>query len=280
MVFPVVTKDLALRVGRSEADHMASWLESIGREADSPFAVEIRRFGDTVALRSKGPEGATLGPLFNRVLCFGDAEVARLEEIVRFYGETGQPCRIDALPYAVEAPTLRRLFEAGFCPIRSHDHLYGVPLADGGDGIAPEITVREIAEEERAVWAEVWRRGFLEVSAIDPAHYPRVAAATAQLHGRDGWTLYLAFCQGKPAAAGGLYVGDGIGTLAFAGTAPEYRRRGCQQALLRARMADAAARGCDLVAAQAALGATSHHNMERAGFRIAYTRTFWVSRTP
>lgn len=43
-------------------------------------------------------------------------------------------------------------------------------------------------------------------------------------------------------------------------------------------MADAAELGCDLVAAQAAVGSTSQHNMERAGLRIAFSRAFWLQR--
>jgi len=50
--------------------------------------------------------------------------------------------------------------------------------------------------------------------------------------------------------------------------------------LLQVRLTEAAARHCDIVAAQAALGVISHHNMERAGLRVAYTRTFWIRPAP
>ena len=106
----------------------------------------------------------------------------------------------------------------------------------------------------------------------------QIAGVTQGLHGQPGWGLYLAFAYGQPAGAGALYMQEGIGSLLMGGTLPEFRRRGCQTALLQARIADAARQGCDLVAAQAALDATSQHNMERAGLRIAYTRAFWFRR--
>jgi hypothetical protein len=41
-------------------------------------------------------------------------------------------------------------------------------------------------------------------------------------------------------------------------------------------VADAAAAGCELVVTQTDPGSTSQRNMERAGFRTAYTRTIWT----
>jgi len=49
---------------------------------------------------------------------------------------------------------------------------------------------------------------------------------------------------------------------------------GCvQTALLGARIAWAAARGCDLAVSITAPASISQRNIERAGFRVAYTRT-------
>jgi hypothetical protein len=53
------------------------------------------------------------------------------------------------------------------------------------------------------------------------------------------------------------------------------RRRGLQSALLRERMRYALAHGYDLAMMAAQPGSDSQRNAERAGFRIAYTRTKW-----
>jgi len=46
------------------------------------------------------------------------------------------------------------------------------------------------------------------------------------------WSLYLARIDGKPAAAATLFIHDRVGHLADAATAPSFRGRGLQQALL------------------------------------------------
>src|SRR5438876_705387 len=86
----------------------------------------------------------------------------------------------------------------------------------------------------RLAGADTLLRGFelseqeLPAAVADHAHWAQV----------DGWHLYLATVDGKPAAAAALTVGDGIGLLANAATMPAFRGRGCQAALIRRRIAD------------------------------------------
>ena len=61
-----------------------------------------------------------------------------------------------------------------------------------------------------------------------------------------------------------------------ASTRPEYRRRGVQTALLHVRLAAARERGCDLAAVMTVAGNDSQRNIERAGFRLAYTKAVVV----
>jgi len=46
-------------------------------------------------------------------------------------------------------------------------------------------------------------------------------------------------------------------------------------ALIQQRIVDAAHAGCTLVVTQTRAGTTSQRNMERAGLRVAYTKTIW-----
>jgi len=268
---PPVTRALALRIGKSESDHFESWLAVMQSQPGNPFGIEVRRFGRAVAFVNAG---MTLGPLFNRVLGFGDAEAGFLDEIVQFYEERDMSCRIDINSYDAGPALFGALAASGLRPFRFHGHLYGVPTTED----AGPMGAREIRPEELPVWADVWLHAYAESLGVTQAMAEQIAAATRLLYGQPGWGLYLAFVGGKPAAAGALYIQDGVGSLLVGGTLPEFRRRGCQQALLRARMADAARLGCDLVAAQAGLDTTSQHNMERAGLRTAYTRPFWLRR--
>jgi GNAT superfamily N-acetyltransferase len=264
-----MTRALALRIAKSEADHFESWLSVMQAQEGNPFGIEIRRFGRSVALVNRG---MTLGPLFNRVLGFGDTEAGFLEEIVQFYAERDISCRIDINPYDAGPALFGALAASGLHPFRFHGHLYGLPLPEDNGPIA----AREIRPEELPVWADIWFHAYAESLGVPPVMAEQIAGATCLLYGQPGWGLYLAFAEGQPAAAGALYVQEGVASLLVGGTLPEFRRRGCQKALLQARMVDAARHGCDLIAAQAGLDTTSQHNMERVGMRIAYTRAFWL----
>ena len=61
-------------------------------------------------------------------------------------------------------------------------------------------------------------------------------------------------------------------------TAPAHRRRGVQTALLSARLADAAAAGCDIAVATTQPGSKSQQNVQRQGFDLLYTRAILVKQ--
>ncbi|MNN24555.1 hypothetical protein D3C81_1379930 [compost metagenome] len=92
---------------------------------------------------------------------------------------------------------------------------------------------------------------------------------------RPGWKLFLATLDDVPAGVAGMHINGNIASCTLAATAPEYRNRGIQSALLQRRLYEAHLADCQLVAAQASFGSTSQNNMERAGFRIAWTRSVW-----
>jgi hypothetical protein len=68
---------------------------------------------------------------------------------------------------------------------------------------------------------------------------------------------------------------NGIGLLADAATRPELRGRGCHTAMIHHRIVQAEKRRCDLVTSFVEFGSTSHLNLERAGLRVAYTKSMW-----
>jgi len=65
-----------------------------------------------------------------------------------------------------------------------------------------------------------------------------------------------------------------------AGTAPQFRRRGVQTALLGARVADATSAGCELALVTVQPGSRSQRNVQRRGFDLLYTRATLISTTP
>jgi ribosomal protein S18 acetylase RimI-like enzyme len=57
-----------------------------------------------------------------------------------------------------------------------------------------------------------------------------------------------------------------------AGTLADFRGRGLQTALLRARLAAAAEAGCEYAVVVTQGGTPSQRNCERLGFRVAYSK--------
>ncbi len=106
---------------------------------------------------------------------------------------------------------------------------------------------------------------------------PAARAPVARWAEQPGWRLYLAELDGVPAAAAALIIEDGIGCLTAASTLSAFRGRGCQTALIRRRISDAAAAGCREVCSLTANPA-SRRNLERAGLELAYAKTAWRKR--
>lgn len=109
-----------------------------------------------------------------------------------------------------------------------------------------------------------------------------VWAATlfAALPGRDGWSCYVARVDGEVAACGAMLIDAGLAALGIGATLETARRRGCQLALLRQRILDAAEAGCETLFVETGQRvedrpAGSYRNILRAGFEEAYLCPNW-----
>jgi len=114
-----------------------------------------------------------------------------------------------------------------------------------------------------------------------PSHeeFPREVIARAE---RDfaavGVTRYIVRRHGVTTGGASFRVADGIAQLVGAATAPAHRRQGVQTALLSARLADAAAAGCDIAVVTTQPGSKSQQNMQRQGFDLLHTRAVLVKQ--
>jgi len=114
-----------------------------------------------------------------------------------------------------------------------------------------------------------------------PAHeeFPREAITAAM---RDltaaGVLRYTALRDGVIAGGASFRIAAGIAQLTGAATAPAHRRRGVQTALLSARLADAAAAGCDVAVVTTQPASKSQQNAQRRGFDLLYTRAVLVKQ--
>lgn len=197
-------------------------------------------------------------------------EIASIE---RFYQERGQR------PFAVTAPhahhsLIARMGQRGWqldgfenVLVRPYaeDDDFTVAATDGDD----DIEVVEIGDDEgRAVWSHVAATAFS--APLDPL--PQQLELARLVTSRPGARLFLALVGGGPAGTGEVVIEDGVAWLSADATLPHLRRRGVQAALQRIRLAEGMRAGCELAVSESAPGSGSQRNMERLGFRVAYTR--------
>ncbi len=106
------------------------------------------------------------------------------------------------------------------------------------------------------------------------------AAFFAELPGREGWRCYGARVDGELGACGAMLIDSGVAELGIGATLEPARRRGCQLALLRRRILDAAEAGCHTLFVETGervedRPAGSYRNILRAGFEEAYLSPNW-----
>jgi ribosomal protein S18 acetylase RimI-like enzyme len=249
-----VDYELVRRLEDAGAAFSVARLEAIADHPNTRLDLRLERFGAAVAPAS--PAAPDLD-FVNRIERLGPAEAEQLDEILSFYAALGIDPWLELAPHTALGPVPARVL--GFYTV-----LYGRP----GEPAEPGVEVRR-AEGGRAVEAaRILLAGHGVPESVVDAHAVALADAVERA---AGW-LYLAIVDGQPAAAAALTIAGGVGHLASAATLPDFRRRGCQAALVAARSAHAAVAGCDLVSSGAEFGSQSQRNLERAGLRVAYTK--------
>jgi hypothetical protein len=136
-------------------------------------------------------------------------------------------------------------------------------------------------------------RGVEVVELSDPGQEPfGMIAATgfglpawgsaffADLPGREGWRCYIGRVNGEAQSCAAMHIHDGIAEFGIAATLEPARGRGCQLALLRQRILDAADAGCHTLFVETGervpdRPSASYRNILRAGFEEAYLRPSW-----
>lgn len=104
-----------------------------------------------------------------------------------------------------------------------------------------------------------------------------------ELPGKANWRCYAAIDDDEAAVGcGAMWVEDGIALLAFDSTHEASRGRGCQTALLRRRIVDAAAAGCHAIVAETDEplddgdgDSVAARNLRRAGFERVALGAVW-----
>ncbi|HUG15705.1 MAG TPA: hypothetical protein VMM78_11890 [Thermomicrobiales bacterium] len=179
---------------------------------------------------------------------------------------------IDGSPDVTRLIGDERLRELGFVPAYQ-ERFWGRRLESSSPPPPDEEPrVERISNQWRETFARVLNVGYDLPAEAVRGH---VFAATI---GQTGWTHYLVLFDGEPGAASVLYVTGGVAQLFVTATIPEFRSRGGQTALIRARLADSIDAGCALATSQTVVDNASPRNMARHGFERLYDRWIYGKR--
>lgn len=201
---------------------------------------------------------------------------AELDEIERDYARRGAPVQVELSNLA--DPQIGAVLTGRGYRLVSFENVLGTrPAAEPG---VPGVRVDKAGADELQAWVDVVVDGFAHPDTEGvPSHeeFPQdVLAAAVRDMVAAGAVTYLARCQDTIAGGASMRITDGIAQLTGAATAPAFRRRGVQSALLSARLSDAHAAGADIAVVTTSPGSRSQQNVQRKGFQLLYTRAILV----
>lgn len=256
-------------IERSELNYMYDRMTAIQNRKGNPEGIEMERYGNALCFYSKTmPWGA-----FNTVKGMTKDDVEYIKPIIDFYRERNRKTQFEIVPSDMDANFLESLSVHGFYQSGFHTSTIIEPQIFD-DNLPKHIKIQELNEDQFETYAMVHCRG----TGLPDTGIAAVAANNKVLYHRPGWKFFVAFVHGEPAAVAVMNSKDGIASLTFAATLPNYRGIGLHQFLLNIRMDEAKRNNCRLVVGQCSFLSQSHRNMERVGMKIGYVRTTWTEK--
>jgi GNAT superfamily N-acetyltransferase len=265
--------DLARRVERAETTFITAGTEAAQRRTSGT--------GFLIPLAGGVASYAEPDSPWNKVAGLGFAGVPaedELAEVERAFAARGAEVSVELSNLA--DPAVGEMLTRRGYHLASYENVLGLPLGGATEFLAPPgVEVRPSGDDEFDTWLDVVLDAVAHPDTeglpwIDD--FPRHILENAE---RDlvaaGARHYLALVDGVPAGGASIGIQDGFAQFS-AGTAPAFRRRGVQSALLAARVADATAAGCEVALVTVQPGSRSQHNVQRRGFDLLYTRATLV----
>ncbi|OCB53403.1 GNAT family acetyltransferase [Mycobacterium vulneris] len=261
--------DLARRIEKAEADLISAATHAAGHRGADGLALPVAG-GYACFAEAESPMNKVVGLGFD-----GLPDEAVLGEIERTFAARGSATRVELSNLA--DPEITALLSGRGYRLVEFENVLGRAV---GDERPPVTDVLVRRADDLTAWVNVVVEGFAHPDGAGPVSHEQFPADIIERAERDmekaGATAYVALCDGVVAGGGMMRLAGGIAQLAGAATAPAYRRRGVQAALLAARLAAAADAGCEIAVVTTAPGSKSQHNVQRRGFQLLYTRAILV----
>ena len=227
---------------------------------------------------------AAAGCWVNRVENLGmDGPITRddVAAIIDWFAQRGLDATIKLCPYADDSAG-RLTAEAGFV-IRDFDQVLAREVS--GDERWPEwpagLVARVLDPRDHAEHVELARvqcEVFRGTAAADTPGGRADIEASVRCMERSRATTLAIYAGGVCVGGAGVERLGDLAGLYGAAIAPDFRRRGLQQALIAARLALAARSGARLATIATAPGGPTERNAARLGFAAAYTRVTLVRK--
>lgn len=191
-----------------------------------------------------------------------------MDRLERFFVSRGAPVQIEVCPLA-DTSLMEVLGERGY-RLREFSNMLvrKIRVIETPPPSSSPISVQLSAPEEAEVWARTVAMGFGE----ELAQTSENVSVLRDLMLRPTTKCVLAWVEGRPAGGGALSIHDGVAAVFGASTVPSFRRLGVQSAVIRALISFAREADCDIAYTLTRPGSVSQRNVERQGFRVAYTR--------
>jgi GNAT superfamily N-acetyltransferase len=205
---------------------------------------------------------------------YGAVTGVDIDRVEAFYRSRGVPCEIVVSPLAHRS-LLELLASRGYRITEFNSVLIRRLSQDAMIEPAGGITIERVCEATEQLWDRVIAKGFAEFGALPENLFAAFASLPDSL-------CFLARVDGEPAggATGAIMREAGIAALFGTATLPEFRCRGVQTSLIHRRLWEAAQVGCEYAVVSTLPGGGSQRNMERRGFRVAYTKLVMVRTWP
>jgi GNAT superfamily N-acetyltransferase len=191
-----------------------------------------------------------------------------LDRIEQFYRERGAPSQVDLTP--LHDPPVFEMFKGRGYAIAELNNVLYRKLEDVHEPSLPgNVEIRRSPAEESDLTGAIVEGAFFPQGA--PESFRGLMAPLYQM---ENALAFVATVDGTPVACGtGIVIPEHrVFALCGAGTLASYRRRGLQTALLQARMSAALQAGCEYAVVVTQGGSSSQRNVERLGFRVAYSK--------
>lgn len=246
---------------------MSESFQALVRRLERAQALQNERFNQAAAGRSLPMGGGFAhfrGEAHPLNQALGLVEAVSETDLDAVEAFLGSPTVLELSPGA--DPSLWLLLANRGYRVHQFQQLWTRPLEELDVSLAYPL-VRVAEPQEADLYNRLVCAGFLERDDWPDLEPPfRVS-----LEVPDAWG-FLAFVGNEPAGGGMLGIVDGVALLSGDGVIPRHRGRGLQKALIRARLAFARERGCDVACASTAPGTASQRSYEACGFHAAYPK--------